>query len=306
LKQFRAEALVSPTIPRAGIAAAAIAYFAWGLFPLYWSLLVSVPTFQLLAHRVAWCAICVWIYLLLKGDGSWWRSLPARVVGMLVASSVLISINWGVFIAGVNAGHVVDTSLGYFITPLANVLFGVAVLRERLNALQWLAVVCAALGVAYLALSLGSLPWIAITLALSFAGYGLLRKMTPVDAVHGLAMESTIMLLPSLAYLAWCEGRGEGAFLHQPLQLDALLIAGGVVTAVPLALFAFAARRVPMTMLGFLQYLAPTVTLLLAIFVFHEPFGQVQLVAFGMIWLALALFSCDALRRYFRRVALLR
>jgi chloramphenicol-sensitive protein RarD len=292
---------MSPTSPRAGIAAAAIAYFTWGLFPLYWKLLASIPTFQLLAHRVAWCAVAVWIYLLLKGDGSWWRTLPARVIGMLLASSVLISINWGVYIAGVNSGHIIDTSLGYFITPLANVLFGVAVLRERLNALQWLAVGCATLGVAYLALSLGSLPWIALVLALSFGGYGLIRKMTPVDAVHGLALESTILLLPSAAYLLWCQVQGEGAFLHQPVGLDLLIVVGGAITAIPLVLFAFGARRVPMTMLGFLQYIAPTVGLLLAVFLFHEPFGRVQLVSFGCIWLALAIFSADALRRYFRQ-----
>jgi chloramphenicol-sensitive protein RarD len=293
---------MSPTSPRGGIAAAAIAYFTWGLFPLYWRLLAQVPTFQLLAHRVAWCAVAVWIYLLLKGDGSWWRTLPTRVMGMLVASSVLISINWGVYIAGVNNGHVIDTSLGYFITPLANVLFGVVVLRERLNLLQWLAVACATVGVSYLALRLGSLPWIAIVLALSFGGYGLIRKMTPVDSVHGLAMESTILLPPSLAYLLWCEWQGQGAFLHQPLRLDLLMVAGGVVTAIPLVLFAFGARRVPMTMLGFLQYLAPTVGLLLGVFLFHEPFGPVQLVAFGWIWVALGIFSVDALRRYLRRV----
>jgi chloramphenicol-sensitive protein RarD len=286
--------------PRGGIVAAAIAYFIWGLFPLYWSLFRGVPTFQLLAHRVAWCAIAVWLYLLLKGDGGWWRRLEPGTVARLFGSSLLISVNWGLYIAAVNSGHVIDTSLGYFITPLANVLFGVALLRERLNGLQWLAVACAATGVSYLAVALGALPWIALVLALSFGGYGLVRKMTPVDAVHGLALESTILLPPAVAYLAWCEVQGRSVFLHQPWHLDLLLAAGGVLTAIPLVLFAIGARRVPMTMLGFLQYLAPSVALVLGILVFHEPFGREQGVAFGWIWVALAVFSVDALRRYFR------
>jgi chloramphenicol-sensitive protein RarD len=294
---------MSSSSPRGGIAAAAIAYFVWGLFPLYWSRFAGVPTFQLLAHRVAWCAIAVWIYLLLRGDGGWWRCLAPGTVARLAGSSVLISINWGVYIAAVNSGHVIDTSLGYFITPLANVLFGVALLRERLNTLQWLAVVSAAIGVSYLAVALGALPWIALVLALSFGGYGLVRKTTPVDAVHGLALESTIMLVPSVGYLVWCEAQGRGVFLHQPWHLDLLLAAGGGVTAIPLVLFAIGARRVPMTMLGFLQYLAPMVALLLGVLVFHEPFGPQQFVAFGWIWVALAVFSIDALRRYFRRAA---
>ena len=288
---------------RGGIAAAAIAYFIWVLFPLYWSLFRGVPTFQLLAHRVAWCAVAVWLYLLLKGDGGWWRRLESGTVVRLVGTSLLISVNWGLYIAAVNSGHVIDTSLGYFITPLVNVLFGVLLLRERLNGLQWLAVACAATGVSYLAVALGALPWIALVLALSFGGYGLVRKMTPVDAVHGLALESTILLPPAVAYLAWCEAQGRGVFLHQAWHRDLLLAAGGVLTAIPLVLFAIGARRVPMTMLGFLQYLAPSVALVLGILVFKEPFGREQLVAFGWIWVALAVFSCDALQRYFRSAA---
>jgi chloramphenicol-sensitive protein RarD len=289
---------------RRGFLAGATAYFVWGLFPLYWSLFRDVPTFQLLAHRVAWCAVVVWAYLLVTGDAGWWRTLSLATVARLAVSSALISVNWGLYIAAVNSGHVIDTSLGYFITPLANVLFGVALLRERLNALQWLAVACAVVGVAYFAFALGSLPWIALALALSFGSYGLVRKLTPVDAVHGLALESTLMLVPAVVYLLWCSAQGRGAFLHEPWYLDLLLVAGGAVTAIPLVLFAVAARSVPLTMLGFLQYLAPTVALLLGILVFHEPFGATQLVAFGWIWLALVVFSIDALRRYLRRAAL--
>ena len=295
---------MSSPAQRRGFAAGAAAYFIWGLFPLYWNLFRARPTFELLAHRIAWCAVAVWLYLVIKGEGSWWRSLSPATVARLALSSALISVNWAVYIAAVNTGHVVDTSLGYFITPLANVLFGVVVLRERLNAVQWLAVGCAVTGVVYLAIAVGNLPGIALVLALSFGGYGLVRKLTPVGAVHGLAVESTLMFLPSVAWILWSSVRGDDPILQQSLWLDLFLVVGGAVTAVPLVLFAIAARNVPLTLLGFLQYIAPTVGLLLGVFVFHEPFGRERWVAFGLIWLALANFSADALRRYWRGAAL--
>ena len=291
---------------RGGFVAAAAAYFIWGLFPLYWRLLASVPSAQLLAHRVAWCAVVVWLFLLLRRDGAWWRGITPRLWGMLAASAVCISFNWGVFIVGINTGHVLDTSLGYFITPLVNVLCGVVLLRERLNLLQWAAVTCAGAGVAWMAWQLGSLPWIALVLAFSFASYGLIRKFTPVDAVHGLAVESLILLLPSILFLLWRESLGDGVFLREAVHLDVLMAVGGSVTALPLVLFAYGARRVPLTLLGFLQYLAPIVSMLIAVFVFHEPFGYVQKVTFACIWLALVLFSTDALRRYLAQRDLVR
>ncbi|MFM1885314.1 MAG: EamA family transporter RarD [Pseudomonadota bacterium] len=287
--------------PAGGVTAAAAAYFIWGLFPLYWALLAAVPTWQLVAHRVLWCAVAVWLYLALRHDLSWWRGLSRGVAWRLLASGALLSVNWGVYVLAVVSGHVVETSLGYFITPLVNVLFGVLLLRERLGRLQWLAVACAAIGVGWLTWALGSLPWIALALALSFGAYGLLRKITVIDPVHGLAVESSLLLPPCVALLLWSAWQGTGVFLRQPWELDALLVAGGVVTAVPLVLFASGARRVPLTVLGFLQYIAPVVALLLGVFWFHEPFGRVQWVAFGFIWLALALFSADGLRRYLRR-----
>lgn len=295
---------MSSPAQRRGFAAGVAAYFIWGLFPLYWNLFRTLPTFELLAHRIAWCAVAVWLYLVIKGEGGWWRGLSVATVARLALSSALISVNWAVYIAAVNSGHVVDTSLGYFITPLANVLFGVVVLRERLNPLQWLAVGCAMAGVVYLAIVVGTLPGIALVLALSFGGYGLVRKLTPVGAVHGLAVESTLMFLPSVAWILWSSLQGDDPILRQSLWLDLLLVVGGAVTAIPLVLFAIAARSVPLTLLGFLQYIAPTVGLLLGIFVFHEPFGSERWVAFGLIWLALGIFSADALRRYWRGAAL--
>ena len=281
-----------------GTFAAAAAYFIWGLFPLYWSLLGHVPTVQVLAHRAAWCALSVWLYLAVLGQGRWWRGLQPRVLGMLTATALLISVNWGVYVYGVNSGHVLETSLGYFISPLLAVLLGVALLRERLGMLQWAAVAIAASGVAYLTVSLGAPPWIALLLAGSFGLYGLIRKLAEVDAIRGLAVESCLVLPVAIAYLAWCERQGTAAFLHRTPLTDALLIAGGAVTAVPLVLFTYGARRVPMSTLGFLQYLAPTVQFLLGVFVFHEAFGPAQLVAFGCIWFALALVMADGVRRW--------
>jgi chloramphenicol-sensitive protein RarD len=284
-----------------GLLAAAVAYLVWGLFPLYWSLLGAVPTVQVLAHRGVWCALCVWLLLAVQGQARWWRGLDGRTFGLLTASALLISINWGVYIYAVNSGHVLDTSLGYFITPLFNIIFGVLLLRERLGAWQWTAVAIAACGVGYLAVRLGAPPWIALLLAVSFACYGLIRKLAVIDAVRGLAVESCLMLPLAAGYLVWCEMQGTGVFLHGPASTDVLLAVGGVVTAVPLVLFAYGARRVPLSTLGFIQYVAPTVQLLLGVFVFHEHFGSAQAVAFICIWAALAIVMVDGLRRWFAR-----
>ncbi|MEY4760344.1 MAG: EamA family transporter RarD [Pseudomonadota bacterium] len=289
---------MSSSSPRRGYLAGVAAYVIWGLFPLFWNVFKVLPTYELLAQRIAWCAIAVWLYLVLKGEGAWWRGLTRSALARLALSSVLISLNWAVYIGAVNSGHVIDTSLGYFITPLANVLFGVVLLRERLNILQGLAVFVAFAGVAWLVVVMGTLPGIALVLALTFGSYGLVRKLTPVDPVQGLAVESTLAMLPSLAYLAWSTSQDAGAFQILSPMLGAMLVIGGAVTAIPLVLFAFAARNIPLTMLGILQYIPPTVGLLLGLYVFHEPFGPDRWVAFTLIWIALAIFSVDALWRY--------
>jgi chloramphenicol-sensitive protein RarD len=273
------------------------------LFPLFWQLLADVPALQLLAHRAVWCAVAVWLLLLVRGDMSWLRGLTPRLLGLLAAGGVLISVNWGVYVWAVVSGHVIDTSLGYFITPLVSVVIAVGILGERLQRLQQVAVVLAAAGVLYLAWQLRAPPWIALALALSFGTYGLVRKLAPFDSLHGLAIESGVMLPPALLYLLWCEHGGQGAFLHGHWRDDLLLIAGGPVTAVPLVLFAYGAQRVSMLALGIMQYVAPSVALLLGIWVFHEPFGGARQVAFGSIWAALALFSVHALRSYRSAVA---
>ncbi|HXC60301.1 MAG TPA: EamA family transporter RarD [Steroidobacteraceae bacterium] len=281
-----------------GAVAAVTAFFIWGLFPLFWRLLGDVPALQLLAHRAVWCAVAVWGLLLARGELAWVRQLTPRLLVLLSAGGVLISVNWGVYVWAVVTGHVIDTSLGYFITPLVSVLVAVWVLGERLLAVERLAVALAAAGVLYLAWQLRAPPWIALALATSFGTYGLVRKLAPFDSIRGLAIESGVMFPPAALYLLWCQHSGQGAFLHGHWREDLLLIAGGPITAVPLVLFAYAAQRVSMLALGIMQYVSPSVALLLGIWVFHEPFGGARQVAFGCIWAALLLFSVEALRRY--------
>lgn len=283
--------------PRGALAAAS-AFFIWGLFPLFWSLFGAMPALQVLAHRALWCAVAVWLVLLVRRDLAWVTRLSPRQTGLLALGGMLISVNWGMYVWAVMAGHVIDTSLGYFITPLVSVLIAVAVLRERLSAMQRLAVVIAAGGVVLLGWQLGAPPWIALTLAVSFGIYGLVRKLAPFDSLHGLAVESSVMLLPAAAYLVWCEFAGQGHFLHGDWGRDLLLVLGGPVTAIPLVLFAYGAQRVSMLALGVMQYIAPSVALLLGVWVFHEPFDGMRRVAFACIWVALALFTAEAARRY--------
>lgn len=288
---------MSNTVPRGALAATA-AFFIWGLFPLYWNLLGDVPALQVLAHRGLWCAVAVWGVLLLRGGHSWIARITRRQLLLLTAGSVLITCNWGVYVWAVVSGHVVDTSLGYFITPLVNVLLAVLVLHERLTGAQRVAVSIAAFGVALLGWRLGQPPWISLALAISFGLYGLVRKLAMFDPIHGLAVESGLMVPLALGYLLWCAQAGQGSFLAGPWSTDVLLIIGGPVTAIPLALFAYGAQRVSMLSIGVLQYLAPMVQLLIGVLVYHEPFGGMRAVAFACIWLALVVFTGEALWRY--------
>ena len=223
---------------------------------------------------------------------------PLGALPALALSSVLIALNWGLYIWAVNAGHVVETSLGYFINPLVNVVLGVLVLHERLRRLQWIAVGCAALGVAWLTVSAGSPPWIALGLAASFGLYGLVRKLVAVDPVAGLGLESLYLFLPALGYVLWAEaGHGGGFSGAWGLGTDLLLVFGGVVTAVPLVGFAYGVRRIPLSVVGLLQYIAPTLQLLLGVWFFHEPFDTARALGFGAIWLGLALYAGEGLWR---------
>ena len=293
-------------IDRRGLAVTAGTFVIWGVVPLYWHLLKAVPALQIMSHRVLWSALLVVGWLLLRDGLGWLRKLAAqpRALGALAVSSVLIAFNWGLYIWAVNAGHVVETSLGYFINPLVNVVLGVLVLHERLRRLQWIAVGCAAVGVAWLTFSAGSPPWIALGLAASFGLYGLVRKLVAVDPVAGLALESLYLFLPSLAYVLWAEaGHGGGFAGAWPLSIDLLLVFGGVVTAIPLIGFAYGVRRIPLSVVGLLQYIAPTLQLLLGVWFFHEPFDAARALGFGAIWLGLAIYAGEGLWRSRRRVA---
>ena len=282
-----------------GLWAAVGAYFIWGLFPLYWRLLAQVPAAQIMAHRIVWCAAFVGIYLTLRKGPLWWRGLIAqpRLMALLATSAVLVSINWWVYIWAVNSGHVVETSLGYFINPLVSVLLGVVILGERLRLAQWLATGVAAAGVVYMSWGFGVPPWIALTLAASFGTYGLIRKIAVVEAVQGLAVESSVLLLPALLFLGWSESHGVGRFGHIDLAHNALLVFGGLITALPLVLFAYGARRVPLSLIGFVQYMTPTLQLLIGVLVFHEVFTRTHLIGFGCIWAALLIYAADGLLR---------
>ena len=295
-----------PAIDRKGLSAAIASYVLWGVFPLYWYLLKHVPSLQIISHRIVWCALFVVGFLVIREGWGWLRTSLSRprVGWMLLASSLLISFNWGVYIWAVTNGRVVDASLGYFINPLVNVLIGVLVLHERLNRAQWVAVCIAALGVLWLALLHGDPPWIALALAFSFAFYGLIRKLANVDAVPGLAIESLILLLPALAWLGFAHHQGVAAFAHGDWGSDALLIFGGALTALPLIGFAYGARRIPYSLVGILQYIAPTLQLISGVWLLGEDFTRNQAIGFGAIWIALGIYGLDGWRRSRQQPAL--
>jgi chloramphenicol-sensitive protein RarD len=282
---------------RLGIVYALTAYGMWGLIPLYFRAVKSVSPFEVLSHRIVWSFALLLAVLGVRRDFGWLEKLQQRprIVWSFLASATVLSINWFVYIWSVAAGRVVDASLGYFINPLLSVLLAVVVLKERLRALQWAAVSVAALGVLWLTLLAGQLPWIGLALATSFGCYGLLRKMAALEALAGLTLE-TILLLPiALGYLLWLSRAGTGAWSGAEPALRVLLVAGGPITAIPLLCFAAGARRIPLSLLGILQYLGPTLQLVLGIWVFAEPFSKPKLLGFALIWLAVLLFSLEGL-----------
>ncbi len=290
---------------RQGLAAAAGAYLIWGLFPIYWKLLQSVPAAQIMAHRIVWCLLFVTLWLAVKDGFGWLRQLSPRLLAMLSCSALLISVNWWLYIWAVNNNHIVETSLGYFINPLVSVLLGVLILQERLNRAQWVAVAIATLGVLWLTWQAGRAPSVALGLAISFGSYGLLRKLAVVPSVQGLTVESGLLFIPAVVYLLWAETTGTGRFGHTDPQTTVLLILGGLVTAIPLVLFAIGARRIPLSMIGILQYLAPTLQLACGVLLYDEPFTRTQAIGFGGIWLALLIYAGDGVWRSRRRRTLI-
>jgi chloramphenicol-sensitive protein RarD len=284
--------------PARGLAAAATAFTIWGLFPAYLHPLRDVAASQVIAHRVTWSCVFIFAWLALRGELGRVSATLARpaLVARLALSALLISCNWLVYVWSVTHGHIVESSLGYYINPLVNVVLGIFVLRERLNAVQWLAVALAGIAVAYLAVLAGRPPWIAFALALSFSLYGLIRKVISVDALPGLATETLILLPLASVYLAWCQVNGTGALTGHGAGVTALLVGCGLVTAVPLFLFAYGARALPYSTVGVLQYIGPSLQLLCGIFAFHEAFGGANAVGFTFIWTALAIYALDGVR----------
>ena len=284
-------------IDRRGLVLGLTAYGMWGLVPLFWHLLAAVDPVEVLAHRTVWgCVVFVAIAAAARRLPDVAAALRApRTVGMMALSSTLLCVNWGVFVYAVATDRVLDASLGYFINPLVSVALGTIVLGERLRRLQWIAVALAAVGVAVAAYSLGTVPWISLVLAGSFGSYGLVRKVASVEALAGSTVETALAAPVAAAYLLWLTARGDGVF-GADTGVDLLLVATGVVTAVPLVFFTSAARRLPLSIVGFIQYVTPTCQFLLAIAVFGEPLAPGRLVAFIWIWAALAVFSLDALR----------
>jgi chloramphenicol-sensitive protein RarD len=285
-------------LDRRGLAFGVGAYVFWGIVPLYWRLLRGVDPIEILAHRTVWgLAIFVAFGLALGVLPEIRRAArEPRTVRVLLVSGALLLVNWGVFIYAVSTERVLQASLGYFINPLVSVLLGMAVLRERLRPLQWVAMALAFAGVAQLAARTSGLPWIALALAGSFGLYGLLRKMAPVAALAGSTLETAFMAPVGAVYLVALHLRGTSTFLRGDAYRDFLLVSTGIITALPLVWFTAAARRLPLATVGFLQYLAPTGQLLIAVLVFREPFTLRELAAFGCIWSALAVFTLDLVR----------
>jgi chloramphenicol-sensitive protein RarD len=280
-----------------GVVYAAGAYIIWGLLPLYWKALDDVPAGQILAHRIVWSLAFVGLALTLRRNWSWLRGAVRRprVLLTFALSGTLLAVNWFTYIWGVNAGFIVETSLGYFINPLVNVLLGYLVLKERLRPAQWLALAIALAGVLYLTFSYGAFPWIALTLAFSFGVYGLIRKTAALNSAEGLFLETAVLFLPAFGFLVLQELQGVGALGHTNAATNLLLIGAGVVTSVPLILFAAGARRITLTTLGLLQYIAPTLQFLIGVLIFNEEFGADRVVGFGLIWLALIFYTAESL-----------
>jgi len=283
-----------------GVFYAASAFLLWGLIPVYWKALQAVSALEIVTHRVIWSFFILLALTLAQRRGSELAETlrTPRTLLVLIVTTLLVSVNWLLYIWAINAGYLLQASLGYYITPLVNVLLGMLFLKERLRRPQALAVLLACAAVAFLTVSYGQFPWIALGLAFSFGIYGLIRKVAPVGPLVGLTVETLLLTPIGCAYLIYLERQDAGALFHGDLVLDALLIGTGLVTAFPLLFFNLGARRINLSTLGLMQYIAPSGMFLLAVFVYGEPFTTDQLWTFALIWTALAIYSIDSLRTY--------
>lgn len=278
-----------------GVLYAAGAFLCWGILPLYLKSIQAASPMQILGHRIVWSLLMLLLIVVWRKEWSIMRKLirDRRTMLILFIAACLLAVNWLTYIWAVNSGHVVESSLGYFINPLVSVLLGVIILREKLRPLQWVPVSLATIGVAYLTWRFGGLPWIALVLAFTFGLYGFVKKTAPVEALYGLLVETAILFLPAFGYLLLVETQGTGAFGHDSLLLTILLSLAGPVTTIPLLMFASGARLIPLSTLGLVQFIAPTGQFLLGVLVYHEPFALDKLVGFAFIWLALIIFTIE-------------
>ena len=283
----------------AGLVYAALAFVWWGLFPLYFRIVTTVASSEILAHRVVWCLLTLATVLSWRGQWAWLRQVlrQPKVLLAFLASALLIGGNWLAYIWAVSHGHVIEASLGYFITPLVNVLLGMTILHERLRRAQWVALAIAAAGVVWLTAQAGRPPWIALSLAITFGGYGLLRKIAVLGALEGLTLETLLLAPLAVLVLGIATLNGSASFPAPDLLTNAWMIALGPITAVPLLLFAAGARRLSMATLGIVQYVGPSIQFALGIWVFGEPFSAARFAGFACIWLALLIYSADGWRR---------
>ncbi len=287
-----------------GVMTATMAFLIWGLSPLYWKLLKSVPAFEILMHRMVWSFLFLLPLLIIR------RRIPEflnalknrKIATSLLVTTTIVGFNWFLFIWAINNDHILQTSLGYYITPLVNIFLGMLFLKERLRPVQKAAVILAGLSVLYLTLHAGEFPWVSLTLAFSFGTYGLIRKTLAVSALVGLTVETLLLSFPALAYLVYLDNTGAGAFLQGNFKMDLFLIGSAVVTALPLLLFTMGARLLNLSTVGFLQYIAPSCSFLLAVMVYHEPLSLMRLGAFVLIWTALGMYSVDSIVHHRRLV----
>lgn len=278
---------------REGFLLAGGAYFVWGFLPLYLKLLADVPAWELVAHRILWSVPIAGLVVWWQGQaGAWARSLAnPRALAMAVLTAVLISVNWGTYVWAISVGRTLETALGYYINPLFSVLLAAVLIGERLNRAQILAIVLATLAVALLTWETGGLPWVSIVLSVSWGFYAYFKRILPVEPTRGFLYEVTLLALPSLAIVLWLEHQGTSHFVHAGWSETLLLMGTGLVTAIPLMLYASGAKLLRLSTIAVMQYSAPTVIFLIAVFVFHEPFGLLELAAFGLIWAALVVYT---------------
>jgi chloramphenicol-sensitive protein RarD len=289
-----------------GAILAITAYTLWGVFPVYWKAVQTIPAYELVCHRIIWSLSFLLLIVLVKKD---WRRIYSQYrikknILTVIITAILLAVNWLIYIWAVSADYLVEASLGYFINPLINVILGVIFLKEALRKWQWASIGIAACGVLFLTFMYGAFPWIGLSLALSFGFYGLLRKIAPLNSVQGMSIEMSILIVPALIFLIFLEISNQGALRHASLSLTGLVLLVGIITVIPLLLFTSAAKKITLTTLGIIQYITPSLQFMLGVFMFHEAFATERFIGFCIIWSALLLYTLESVHYYKKNVRL--